>query len=107
MYNHIVTDGRGSRNGSHQLSSSSSNRESSLLDSSQSQSVSMPPPLKSSQSVPISHKPPMSEEEFMKTLNKILKEYLKNPILEVSFHSIPISVNIIFFLFQKSHCVEG
>ncbi|CAL7944670.1 unnamed protein product [Xylocopa violacea] len=76
-------DGRSSRNGSHQLSSSSSSRDSSLLDSSQSQSVSMPPPsLKSSQSTSSSHKPPMSEEEFMKTLNKIMKDYLKNPFLD-------------------------
>ena len=77
-------DGRSSRNGSHQLSSSSSSRDSSLLDNSQSQSVSMPPPsLKSSsQSTSITHKPQMSEEEFMKTLNKIMKDYLKNPILE-------------------------
>ncbi|XP_017890862.1 eukaryotic translation initiation factor 4 gamma 3-like isoform X3 [Ceratina calcarata] len=76
-------DGRSSRNGSHQLSSSSSSRESSLLDSSQSQGVSMPPPpLKSSQSTSSSHKPPMTDEEFDKTLHKIIKEYLKNPILE-------------------------
>lgn len=47
----------------------------------------MPPPsLKSStQSTSSSHKPQMSEEEFMKTLNKIMKDYLKNPIIEVSF----------------------
>ncbi|XP_015438876.1 PREDICTED: eukaryotic translation initiation factor 4 gamma 3-like isoform X3 [Dufourea novaeangliae] len=75
-------DGRSSRNGSHQLSSSSSIRDSSLLDSSQSQSSSMPSSLKSSQSTSSSRKPPMSEEEFMKTLNKILTEYLKNPITE-------------------------
>ncbi|XP_024228238.1 eukaryotic translation initiation factor 4 gamma 3 isoform X2 [Bombus impatiens] len=77
-------DGRSSRNGSHQLSSSSSSRDNSLLDNSQGQSVSMPPPsLKSStQSTSSSHKPQMSEEEFMKTLNKIMKDYLKNPIIE-------------------------
>ncbi|KAK9303146.1 hypothetical protein QLX08_005097 [Tetragonisca angustula] len=75
-------DGRSSRNGSHQLSSSSSSRESSLLDNSQSQGVSMPQSLKSSQSTSSSHKPQLSEEEFMKTLNKIMKDYLKNPILE-------------------------
>ncbi|XP_043800132.1 eukaryotic translation initiation factor 4 gamma 3-like isoform X6 [Apis laboriosa] len=76
-------DGRSSRNGSHQLNSSSSSRESSLLDNSQSQNVSMPPPsLKSSQSTSSSHKPSMTHEEFLKTLNKIMKDYLKNPILE-------------------------
>ncbi|XP_076664476.1 eukaryotic translation initiation factor 4 gamma isoform X6 [Andrena cerasifolii] len=74
--------GRSSRNGSRQLSSSSSNRESSLLDSSQSQSVSMPPSLKSSQSISSSHKPQMTEEEFMKALNKIVKDYLENLDLE-------------------------
>lgn len=83
----ITTDGRGSRNGSHQLSSSSSSRDTSLLDSSQSHSISMPPPsLKTSQSTSSSYKPPMTEEEFMKTLNKIMKDYLKNPIIEVSFY---------------------
>ncbi|XP_016915134.2 eukaryotic translation initiation factor 4 gamma 3 isoform X4 [Apis cerana] len=76
-------DGRSSRNGSHQLNSSSSSRESSLLDNSQNQNVSMPPPsLKSSQSTSSSHKPSMTHEEFLKTLNKIMKDYLKNPILE-------------------------
>ncbi|CAK9810287.1 Eukaryotic translation initiation factor 4 gamma 3 [Anthophora quadrimaculata] len=75
-------DGRSSRNGSHQLSISSSSRESSLLDSSQGQSISVPPSLKSSQSTSSSRKPPMTEEEFIKTLNKIMKDYLKNPVLE-------------------------
>lgn len=46
------------------------------------------PPLKSSQSTSSNHKPQMSEEEFMKTLNKIMKDYLKNPILEVSFYYV-------------------
>lgn len=46
----------------------------------------MPPPsLKSSQSTSSSHKPSMTHEEFLKTLNKIMKDYLKNPIAEVSF----------------------
>ncbi|XP_076181960.1 eukaryotic translation initiation factor 4 gamma isoform X3 [Ptiloglossa arizonensis] len=75
-------DDRSSRNGSHQLSSSSSSRESSLLDSSQSQSVSVTPSLKSSQSTCSSLKPLMEEEDFMKILKKILKEYLKNPNVE-------------------------
>nr|XP_012148386.1 PREDICTED: eukaryotic translation initiation factor 4 gamma 3-like isoform X3 [Megachile rotundata] len=75
-------DGRSSRNGSHQLSSSSTSRDSSLLDNSQSQNVSIPPPLKSSQSTSKSNKPPMNDEEFMKTLNKILKDYLKGGNIE-------------------------
>ncbi|XP_076621218.1 eukaryotic translation initiation factor 4 gamma isoform X1 [Colletes latitarsis] len=77
-------DGRSSRNGSHQLSSSSSSsRESSLLvDSTQNQSVSMPPPLKSLQSTSSSNKSITREEEFMKMLNKILKDYLKNTAVE-------------------------
>ena len=48
----------------------------------------MPQSLKSSQSTSSSHKPQLSEEEFMKTLNKIMKDYLKNPILEVSFYHV-------------------
>ncbi|XP_076646708.1 eukaryotic translation initiation factor 4 gamma isoform X1 [Halictus rubicundus] len=75
-------DGRSSRNGSHQLSSSSSSRDSSLLDSSQSQSVSLPPSVKSSQSTSSSHKPPLSEEEFMKAFNELMTAYLKNPVTE-------------------------
>lgn len=94
LYILIVTDGRSSRNGSRQLSSSSSNRESSLLDSSQSQSVSMPPSLKSSQSISSSHKPEMTEEEFTKALNKIVKDYLENLELEVSFSMDHLFVSI-------------
>ncbi|XP_078052636.1 eukaryotic translation initiation factor 4 gamma isoform X2 [Augochlora pura] len=75
-------DGRSSRNGSHQLSSSSSIRDSSLLDSSQNQSVSMPPPVKSSQSTSSAHKPPLSEEEFMKAFDEMMTNYLKNPDTE-------------------------
>nr|XP_031840128.1 eukaryotic translation initiation factor 4 gamma 3-like [Nomia melanderi] len=75
-------DGRSSRNGSHQLSSSSSSRDSSLLDNSQNQSVSMPPSVKSSQYTSSSHKPPLSDEEFMKALNTIMTDYLKNPMVE-------------------------
>ncbi|KAG7197148.1 hypothetical protein KM043_007233 [Ampulex compressa] len=78
-------DGRSSRNGSHQLSSASSSRESSLLDSTQGQNVSLPMSLlkfASQSSTSSSHKPPMSEEEFMKALNSTLKEFLKNPIID-------------------------
>ncbi|XP_015180094.1 PREDICTED: eukaryotic translation initiation factor 4 gamma 1 isoform X3 [Polistes dominula] len=81
-------DGRSSRNGSHQLSSggASSSRESSLLDNAQSQSVSMPTQsLKSSASSPpvtSNQKPPLSEEEFDKVFNSILKDYLREHSLE-------------------------
>ncbi|XP_076376961.1 eukaryotic translation initiation factor 4 gamma isoform X2 [Megalopta genalis] len=76
-------DGRSSRNGSHQLSSSSSSRDSSLLDSSQNQSVSMPAPAKSSQSTSSSHKAPLSEEEFMKAFDEMMTSYLENPDMEI------------------------
>ncbi|XP_043492131.1 eukaryotic translation initiation factor 4 gamma 1-like isoform X2 [Polistes fuscatus] len=79
-------DGRSSRNGSHQLSSgASSSRESSLLDNAQSQSVSMPTQsLKSPSSQPVTSnlKPPLSEEEFTKVFNSILKDYLREHSLE-------------------------
>ncbi|XP_012530181.1 eukaryotic translation initiation factor 4 gamma 3 isoform X2 [Monomorium pharaonis] len=76
-------DGRSSRNGTH--SGSALSREShSLLDNSQSRSVSMlSPVLKSaSQSGAIIHKAPMSEQEFTKAYNSILKHYLEEPIVE-------------------------
>lgn len=77
-------DGRSSRNGSHQLSSPSSSRESSLLDNSQSQNALLPPqPMKSvSQTVSSTHKPPLTEEAFTKVFNSILKDYLREHILE-------------------------
>ncbi|XP_011331702.1 eukaryotic translation initiation factor 4 gamma 3 isoform X2 [Ooceraea biroi] len=76
-------DSRSSRNG-HQLSSASSSRESSLLNSSQSRNVSMPPLLmkSASQSGAINHKPPMSEQEFTKTFNSVLKDFFSEPIVE-------------------------
>lgn len=84
--NIVWADGRSSRNGSHQLSSAASGRESSLLDSLHNQNVLMSSPvLKSaSQSGPISHKPAMTEQEFTKALNSTLKHYLEEPIVEVS-----------------------
>ncbi|XP_018310544.1 eukaryotic translation initiation factor 4 gamma isoform X4 [Mycetomoellerius zeteki] len=77
-------DGRSSRNGTHQSSSSSSRESHPLLDNSQSRKVSMlPPVLKSaSQSGAISHKAPMSEQEFTKAYNSILKHYMEEPIIE-------------------------
>ncbi|XP_054004810.1 eukaryotic translation initiation factor 4 gamma 3-like isoform X2 [Hylaeus anthracinus] len=81
-------DGRGSRNGSHQLSSSSSSRESSSIDNTQSQSVSLPPTLKSSQSTPSSHSKPLTKEEFKQVFEKILIEYLKNTDIEKAASAI-------------------
>lgn len=81
-------DGRSSRNGTHQLGGATSSRDSHpLLDSTQGRNVSMPlPVMKSvSQSGAISHKPAMSEQEFIKIHNSILKHYLEEPIVEVSF----------------------
>ncbi|XP_014477093.1 PREDICTED: eukaryotic translation initiation factor 4 gamma 3-like isoform X2 [Dinoponera quadriceps] len=78
-------DGRNSRNGSHQMSGASSSRGgSSLLDSSRSQSMSMPSPImkSASQSGTISHKPPMSEHDFTKALNSTLRHYLEEPIVK-------------------------
>lgn len=84
--NAVFTDGRSSRNGTHQSGSASSRESHSLLDNSQSRNISMlPPVLKSaSQSGAISHKAPMSEQEFTKTYNSVLKHYLEEPIVEVS-----------------------
>ncbi|KAK2588140.1 hypothetical protein KPH14_004191 [Odynerus spinipes] len=83
-------DGRGSRNGSHQLSGASSSRESSLLDNSLSQNVSLPTqPMKSvSQTVSSTHKPPLTEEAFTKAFNSILKDYLREHILENAISDI-------------------
>ncbi|XP_039302709.1 eukaryotic translation initiation factor 4 gamma 3 [Solenopsis invicta] len=77
-------DGRSSRNGTHQSGSASSRESHPLLDNSQSRNISMlPPVLKSaSQSGAISHKAPMSEQEFTKAYNSILKHYLEEPIVE-------------------------
>ncbi|XP_018054819.1 PREDICTED: eukaryotic translation initiation factor 4 gamma 3 isoform X5 [Atta colombica] len=77
-------DGRSSRNGTHQSGSVSSRESHPLLDNSQSRKVSMlPPVLKSaSQSGAISHKAPMSEQEFTKAYNSILKHYMEEPIIE-------------------------
>ncbi|KAL6260894.1 hypothetical protein P5V15_008422 [Pogonomyrmex californicus] len=77
-------DGRSSRNGTHQSGSASSRDNHPLLDNSQNRNVSMlPPVLKSaSQSGAISHKPPMSEQEFTKAYNSIMKHYLEEPIVE-------------------------
>lgn len=78
-------DGRNSRNGSHQISGASSSRGgNSLLDSSRSQSMSMPSPMMKSTLQPgtISHKPPMSEQDFTKALNSTLRHYLEEPIVE-------------------------
>lgn len=82
------TDSRSSRNG-HQLSSATSSRESPLLNSSQSRNVSMPPLLmkSASQSGAINHEPPMSEQEFTKTFNSVLKDFFAEPIVEVRFSS--------------------
>jgi len=82
----IFADGRSSRNGTHQSGSVSSRESHPLLDNSQSRKVSMlPPVLKSaSQSGAISHKAPMSEQEFTKAYNSILKHYMEEPIIEVS-----------------------
>jgi len=80
----IFTDGRSSRNGT-QSGSASSRESHSLLDTSQTRKVSMlPPVLKSaSQSGAINHKA-MSEQEFTKAYNSILKHYMEEPIIEVS-----------------------
>ncbi|KAL0133320.1 hypothetical protein PUN28_000815 [Cardiocondyla obscurior] len=77
-------DGRSSRNGTHQSSSASSRESHSLLDNSQNRNISMlPPVLKSaSQSGAISHKAPMTEQEFNKAYNSVLKHYLEEPIVE-------------------------
>ncbi|XP_012235318.2 eukaryotic translation initiation factor 4 gamma 3 isoform X2 [Linepithema humile] len=77
-------DGRSSRNGTHQLGAASSRDSHPLLDSAQGRNVSMPlPVMKSvSQSGAISHKPAMSEQEFIKAHNSILKHYLEEPIVE-------------------------
>lgn len=74
-------DGRSSRNGTHQ--SGSASREShSLLDSQRSTSMLQPVMKSASQSGAISHKAPMSEQEFTKAYNSILKHYLEEPIVE-------------------------
>ncbi|XP_018344628.1 PREDICTED: eukaryotic translation initiation factor 4 gamma 3 isoform X1 [Trachymyrmex septentrionalis] len=75
-------DGRSSRNGT-QSGSASSRESHSLLDTSQTRKVSMlPPVLKSaSQSGAINHKA-MSEQEFTKAYNSILKHYMEEPIIE-------------------------
>ncbi|XP_019698474.2 eukaryotic translation initiation factor 4 gamma 1 isoform X4 [Harpegnathos saltator] len=78
-------DGRNSRNGSHQMSGASSSRGgNSLLDSSRSQSMSMPSPMMKSvsQSGTISHKPPMSEQDFTKALDSTLRHYLAEQVIE-------------------------
>ncbi|XP_032674035.1 eukaryotic translation initiation factor 4 gamma 3-like isoform X4 [Odontomachus brunneus] len=78
-------DGRNSRNGSHQMSGASSSRGgNSLLDSSRSQSMSMPSPImkSGSQTGTISHKPPMSQQDFMKALNSTLRHYLAEQVIE-------------------------
>ncbi|XP_071572693.1 eukaryotic translation initiation factor 4 gamma isoform X3 [Temnothorax nylanderi] len=76
-------DGRSSRNGTHQSGSASSRESHPLLDNSQRNVSMLPPVLKSaSQSGAISHKAPMSEQEFTKAYNSILKHYLEEPIVE-------------------------
>ncbi|XP_066598673.1 eukaryotic translation initiation factor 4 gamma 3-like isoform X2 [Prorops nasuta] len=85
-------EGRSSRNGSHQMGGSSSyNKESSLLEVPRSQSVNMPPP--SIKSIPQStssnhNKPPLSEEQFEKAFNSILKKYLKESNLGTAVEEI-------------------
>lgn len=84
----IFTEGRSSRNGTHQPSIAGPSREShSLLDNSQNRNVSMlPPVLKSaSESGAISRKPSMSEEELIKIHNSIISHYFEEQIVEVSF----------------------
>lgn len=82
-----ITDGRSSRNGTHQLGSVASSRDTHSLLDTQSRNVSMPlPVMKSvSQSGAISHKPAMSDQEFAKIHSSILKHYFEEPIVEVSF----------------------
>jgi len=47
----------------------------------------MPPLLmkSASQSGAINHKPPMSEQEFTKNFNIVIKDFFSEPIVEVSF----------------------
>ncbi|XP_018394240.1 PREDICTED: eukaryotic translation initiation factor 4 gamma 3 isoform X2 [Cyphomyrmex costatus] len=76
-------DGRSSRNGTHQSGGASSRESHLLLDNSQRKVSMLPPVLKSaSQSGAISHKAPMSEQEFTKAYNSILKHYMEEPIIE-------------------------
>ena len=83
------TGGRSSRNGSYQLSSGSSSRENSVLDSARSQSISLPPPNKLTvQSASTSNNPEKSEDELVKILNMIVEEYIAEANYEVSSYSL-------------------
>lgn len=104
----IFTEGRSSRNGSHQPNIAGPSRESHLLlDNSQSRNVSMlPPVLKSaSESGAISRKPSMSEEEFTKAHNSIISHYFEEQIVEVSFSS-SFFLNDMYILMKRAKVLQ-